>query len=119
MIESLDWLRQSGRVLLFGFVVMPDHFHALLMPTGGALLPDIMKSLKGYSAREIQRARGAHGPLWQDGYYERAVRGPKDAWSAKAYIENNPVRAGLVESPEQYPLSSACLELMRMAVAIE
>ena len=46
---------------------------------------------------------GGGGPLWQDGYYERVLRRDEDIKEVARYIFENPVRAGLVQSPTEYP----------------
>jgi len=119
VVASLEWLRSAGRIRLYGFVVMPDHVHAVLAPAASSLLPEVMKSLKGFSGKRIQAERGLHGALWQDGYFDHAIRTPSEAWAARKYIEDNPVRAGLVGTPEAYRLSSAWPELRGMVDPIE
>ena len=52
----------------------------------------------------MRNARSRHERLWQDGYYERVLRQEEDAQAFARYIVNNPIRAGLVETPEDYPL---------------
>ena len=42
-------------------------------------------------------------PLWQDSYYDRVVRAEEDLGGIARYIIENPVRAGLVKSPLEYP----------------
>ncbi len=51
--------------------------------------------------------RSGEGRIWQREYWDRYMRNEQHYWTAKAYIENNPVKAGLVTSPEQWPWSSA------------
>jgi len=55
-----------------------------------------------------QRLSGAgHGALWQEGYYERVLRVSEDARWVARYIMGNPVRAGLAQTPDQYPFSGS------------
>jgi putative transposase len=88
-------------------VVMPDHVHILFRPKlKGAnvyfSLTEIMKPLKGACSRKINALSGSNGSVWQDEWFDRIVRDEKE-WSEKhAYIGNNPVKAGLVERPEDY-----------------
>jgi REP element-mobilizing transposase RayT len=49
----------------------------------------------------------SHGSKWQDSYYEIRVRTPRQFGYIANYIEQNPVKAGLVESPQQWGASSA------------
>src|SRR5690606_28651052 len=57
------------------FVVMPDHLHWLLRLTGSVSLSVCVNNVKSRSAREINRARGHRGALWQKGFYDHAMRG--------------------------------------------
>lgn len=93
---------------VYAAVVMPDHVHVLARPffreEGSAIdLGEILQSVKGFSAWKINRQRGAQGPLWQDERYDRIVRDEAEFLEKWNYIRNNPVKAGLVESPEDYP----------------
>jgi REP element-mobilizing transposase RayT len=91
---------------LHAFVVMANHVHLLITP----LRPvgRLTNSLKGTSAREcnrILRRTGAH--FWQDESFDRWVRTTNEFERIRAYIEQNPVTAGLVKAPEGWPWSSA------------
>lgn len=66
-------------------------------------LQEITKPLKGVSARKINMLLGRTGSLWVDESFDRIIR-DEDDWREKyGYIMNNPVKAGLVEKPEDYP----------------
>lgn len=81
---------------------MPDHVHALVRGTsGGADLRRFMKRVK-QSSGQIYR-RWSNEALWQEGYYDRVVRPEEDLSGIVRYIVENPVRAGLVKSPFDYP----------------
>jgi REP element-mobilizing transposase RayT len=88
------------------YVVMSNHVHILLWPR--ALLSRITKSIKGYTARECNKLLGRTGErFWQDESFDHAVRNEDEFYRIKRYIEWNPVKAGLVETPEDWPWSSA------------
>ena len=95
---------------LDAFVVMANHVHLLIQPS---ITPDrLLRSLKGSTAREANRLLGRTGePFWQKESYDHLVRNGKEFLKIKAYIENNPVRAGLVENAWDYPWSSAGVEM--------
>ena len=83
-------------------VVMPNHVHLLLTPAID--LPKIMHSLKRYTARLANRALGIVGqPFWQAESYDHLVKTAEEFRRIKRYIEWNPVKAGLVASPEEFP----------------
>jgi putative transposase len=94
---------------LGAYVVMPNHVHLLIRPS---IAPErLMKSLKGASAREANRVLGRTGePFWQKESYDHWVRNPSEFQTIRMYIEANPVKAGLVRNPEDYPWSSAGVE---------
>ncbi len=91
---------------LHAFVVMPNHAHLLLTPW--MELADITRTIKGRSARLANAVLGRTGvPFWQDESFDHWIRHPAQFEKVRAYIENNPVRAGLAQRPEQWPFSSA------------
>ena len=57
--------------------------------------------------RRINRVLGRRGKLWQDDYWDRYIRDEAHYRKVVHYIESNPVKAGLVKTPEQWPFSSA------------
>src|SRR5438445_473578 len=76
-------------------VVMPDHAHLLLTPMDTSLA-EIMKRIKGASAREVNRVLGGSGSIWQREYFDRELRRSDDIRTKGEYIALNPVREGLV-----------------------
>ena len=96
------------RYRLLAWVVMPNHVHALIEQQEGWSLSKVVQGWKGYSSREIHRLDAdAMRPLWQRDYWDRFIRDEGHFRAVKRYIENNPVRAGLVASAEQWRWSSA------------
>ena len=104
---------------LWAYAVMPNHVHVLLQPKpvadlgeGDAVkfisLSNITKRLKGYSAREANKLLGRQGrSFWQTESFDHWPRDEDEFYRIIAYIENNPVKAGLANSPEHWPWSSA------------
>jgi len=91
---------------LDAFVVMANHVHMLVTPKVEP--PKFMKSIKNYSARKANSELGRTGqPFWQSESYDHWVRDDREAERIRSYIENNPVKAGLVKRPEQFRWSSA------------
>ena len=93
--NSLSEARTRYKFLLFGYVVMPDHAHAVFAVISGSLA-DIMHRWKRSSAHSIQKARGKQGPLWQARYFDFICRRVRDVGNKLEYIHQNPVAAGLV-----------------------
>ena len=86
---------EGQRYELASFVVMPNHVHVLFRPLGGHALPEILKSWKGFTAREINKRIGKAGALWQDEYWDRLIRNERHFSKVAEYIRGNPVKAKL------------------------
>jgi REP element-mobilizing transposase RayT len=89
-------------------VIMPNHVHAILAPLlneegHSQTLADILRLVKGRSARRINLALGRVGSVWQREFFDRQLRGSEDHWAKCEYIAQNPVRKGIVDRPEDYP----------------
>jgi REP element-mobilizing transposase RayT len=106
VIESLFRGEKLGQYHLGPFVVMANHVHLLLLPI---ISPSILlKSLKGSTAREANRLLNRTGEqFWQRESYDHWVRDETEWNRIAAYIERNPVKAGLVSRAEEFPWSSA------------
>ncbi len=85
---------------------MPDHIHWLVELHNGDL-PKLMQVVKSRSARLINQARGFSAPVWQKGYFDRALRREDDLKTMARYIVANPLRAGLVDHIGDYALWDA------------
>jgi len=87
---------------------MPDHVHMMLKPViskAEAEFPigKILQGIKGFTAREINKIRATKGHLWQDESYDRIIRDNEEYLEKWNYIRENPVKAELCQSPEEYP----------------
>ena len=99
--------RELGHYDLDAYVVMANHVHLLVAPRTDP--SRFLKSLKGYTARQANRVLGRAGePFWQAESYDHWVRDAAEQARIRDYIEQNPVKAGLVERTEDYRWSSAC-----------
>jgi len=83
------------------WVVMPNHVHLLITPRVD--VPVLLHRLKGASARRANQRLGLTGqPFWQDESYDHLVRDADEFHRIENYILENPVRAGLARSAEEY-----------------
>ena len=98
----LDYHSQ-GKFLLHAFVIMPDHFHALITPAPDVSLEKAMQFIKGGFSF---RLKSKHD-VWMRSFNESQVATEEKFMSCVRYIVENPVRRGLVTSPDAYPFSSA------------
>jgi len=87
-------------------VFLPDHWHAILMPTYPNTISAVMESIKVSSTRRINKLRGDKGVLWQGRFFDRALRTVKEYHEKVEYIHLNPVKCGLVTKPEEWKWSS-------------
>ena len=106
VVESMFKGTDLGHYELGPFVIMANHVHVLLLPK---VPPSkLLKALKGSTAREANRLLGRTGmPFWQRESYDRWVRFELEWGRIASYIVANPVKAGVVSRPEDYPWSSA------------
>jgi putative transposase len=90
---------------LHAYIVMANHVHLLVTPH--VTLRDWLGPLEGFTGHEAIRMLGLHStPFWQDESYDHLVR-DGGFERIKRYIENNPVKAGIVNTLEEFPWSSA------------
>ncbi len=92
---------------LHAAVVMADHVHLLLTPLRDDQgwpfrVAEILKLIKGISARSVNRLLKASGPVWQDESFDHVLRSEESQEEKCEYIRQNPVRKGLVVKPEDY-----------------
>ena len=92
---------------LYSCVVMSTHVHMVLQPiecsnSSYFSVARIMHSIKSYSSKKVQKEMNSRGTFWQDEYYDRLIRNDKDFQEIMNYVVYNPVKAGLVKSPENY-----------------
>ena len=90
---------------LHAFVVMANHVHLLITPR--VPLAVLAASLKDLTAREAAHRLHIHGPFWQEEGYQRVVHDPTDFNRVASDIEREPVDAGMVGTPGEFPWTSA------------
>jgi putative DNA methylase len=95
------------RYLVHGWAVMPNHGHTLFTPREEYTLDQILHSWKSYTAHEANKLLKRSGRFWAVESYDRYIRNEEHFMSVLAYIESNPVKAGLCERPEDWRWSSA------------
>ena len=88
-----------GLYVLRAWVLMSNHAHLLIEPR--VPLARIVRSVRSYSARGANVLLRRNGPFWQQEGYDHWVRDRAERDRVVRYIEQNPVQAGLVQSPEE------------------
>lgn len=118
--------RTSGNILIFAYVIMPDHVH--MITDSGRKISDVLRFTNGISAKRIldhlkagpyesslrklrqeTKADGHKYAVWQHNPDALRVTGEDALWQKVNYIHQNPVRAGLVGRAEEYRYSSVRL----------
>ncbi|HEX4134714.1 MAG TPA: transposase [Bryobacteraceae bacterium] len=107
MIRALrDGEHRFRRYTLHAFVIMSNHVHLLVTPNVES--KKWLGALKGFTGHEAIRILNlCSRPFWQSESYDRLIRNDEEFSRVKHYIEWNPVKAGLVTLPEEFPWSSA------------
>ena len=103
LIDSELW----GDAERLCWVLMPDHLHLLIRLAEDRSLPRLMQRIKAMTSLTANRAMGKQGRLWMPGYHDRALRADECLHDVARYIAWNPVRAGLVQTPDRYPFWGA------------
>ena len=101
--EALLDARAWERSKLLAWVLMPDHWHGLIELGAMDSLSIIVQKLKSNSARRMRTEYPATGAVWEKGFHDRAIRTESTIKPAARYIVSNPLRAGLVSHPGEYP----------------
>src|SRR5574341_1109150 len=95
------------RYALHAWCVMPNHVHTLFTPETGFKMSRITHSWKSFTANKCNQVLNRTGKFWEREPFDRYIRNEQHYRNALAYIENNPVKAGLCEKPEDWRWSSA------------
>jgi putative transposase len=106
VIEAFARSRARLRFALYGYVLMPDHWHALIWTSYPVTISHVMREVKRLSALNINRERGTSGALWQHQFWDRFVRDAQELAQRLDYMHSNPVKRALVGKPEEWAWSS-------------
>ena len=117
-LTVLERVRRHYRFVVVGYVVMPEHFHLLLSEPQGRTPSVVMQALKlGFARRVLAERKRRRNPaqgemfepshhIWQARFYDFSVWSAKKQTEKLHYMHQNPVKRGLVESPELWRWSS-------------
>jgi REP element-mobilizing transposase RayT len=107
LVEGALLYFDKARYRLVAWCVMPNHVHALIEMYSRALLEEVVHSWKSYTSKQANKILQRNGQFWMEDYYDRFIRDENHLNDAIAYIEQNPVKAGLVSNAIDWKYSSA------------
>ena len=95
LLEAARFYHDQQKWHITLWLLMPDHLHALLSFPRSAVMADLFKNWKRYTARQC-------GIVWQDGFFDHRLRNAEEENGKYHYIRFNPVRKGLCMNPEDW-----------------
>lgn len=131
IVDSLIYCQKNKGLVIHAYVLMSNHFHAILSINGEILLQEIIRDFKKHTSKLFIRAikdhpesrrewllnrfertagmikRGVNYKVWQDGFHPVELTNNKMIEQRLEYIHNNPVKEEIVINPEYYNYSSA------------
>jgi putative transposase len=125
LINNLKYYREKYLYNILAYVIMPSHFHWIIeLNTERGTISDIMRDVKKYSAWDIMdylkenkftevfkyealEINDQNRKLWMSRFDDEVIRNQRMLWTKIKYIHSNPVKAGIVDRPEDYKYSSA------------
>ena len=126
MVEAIELSRRKNPFAAWAWVIMPEHIHLVLLPQNGVRISSILTTMKQSVSRRAVNWLRSHSPgfldqllderpngkrsyrFWQrGGGYDRNLRSTRDVHEKILYVHQNPVKRGLVTTPEDFQWSSA------------
>lgn len=105
-LQQLREALQKHDCDLHAYVLMTNHVHLLMTPTRAGAIARVMQSLGRRYVSYINATYKRSGTLWEGRYKSCLVDSDRYVLTCYRYIELNPVRAAMVETPEKYAWSS-------------
>ena len=106
MLELLLDHSGKNKVVIHAYVLMDNHFHLLATPETSEGLPAMMQAVGRSYVRYFNDRVGRTGTLWEGRYRSTLIETERYLLACMAYIDLNPVRAGMVHAPLDHPWSS-------------
>jgi len=105
-LDKLKIYSEKYQVNIHSYVLMTNHVHLLATPSTTEGMSRLIQALGRYYVRYINQTYHRTGGLWEGRYKSSLVDSENYLLTVSRYIELNPVRAGMVEHPSEYPWSS-------------
>jgi len=107
IVEDAFLFGDASRYHLLAWVIMPNHVHVLVTPSGEWTLSSILEGWKSVTARRINAMIGGTGKVWAREYFDRKIRNPEHYDNVMNYMAANPVKARLCNAPQEWRFSSS------------
>jgi len=96
IVQAIEHYEVAGKWRVALFLVMPDHWHAMIQFSKPEYMEKVLRDWKRYVAKHT-------GVVWQDGFFEHRLRSRQSAEKKWHYIRQNPVRKGFINDPDEWP----------------
>lgn len=117
LIDVMRSYVAAKKFLIHDFVVMPNHLHVLLTVDQAMSIERAVQLIKGNFSCRAKKELDVRGEIWQRGFSEVRILDRASFLKHREYIDQNSVRAGLVDTPEKYPHGSAFFRAKKAAAA--
>ena len=124
ILESFKFCQKQKDLLIFGFVIMMNHFHIIIGMEESDKIPGVIRDLKRHTSQEISKFIANSEKqnklfwlkpfysqkvnyVWQEGYHPVLIKSEEWFQQKLDYMHFNPVKKGLVDEPEFWKYSSA------------
>jgi REP-associated tyrosine transposase len=109
-IDVLRSYMRAGKFKVHEWVVMPNHVHILLSVGPELSIEKAVQMMKGNFSYRAKKELGYPWEIWQKGFSEVQITTEASFIHHQEYIDDNPVKAGLARSAEEYPYCSTYLK---------
>lgn len=106
LLALIDENAKKFEVDIHAYVLMSNHFHLLATPQTDTGLPHMMQAVGRRYVRYFNDSQARTGTLWEGRYKSTLIQTDRYLLACMAYIDLNPVRAGMLAEPRDYPWSS-------------
>jgi putative transposase len=106
LLDMLHEYARKEKVAIHAYVLMSNHMHLLATPQTQEGIPQMMQAVGRRYVRYFNQRQQRTGTLWEGRYRSTLIQAERYLMACMAYIDLNPVRAGMVVEPGQYEWSS-------------
>lgn len=107
LVQRTLFYFHEERYRILNWCIMPNHVHVIAKIMPGYCLSEVIHSWKSYSSHEANKILKRSGVFWFREFHDRYIRNEPHLVAAIEYVENNPVKAGLVTTKNKWRWSSA------------